>query len=267
MSPSPKRRGAKTGAIYRSMTSPRFGLHADRYRRFRPGYPDAPFDRATEACGAPLGYAVDLGAGSGQATEQVLKRFARVLAAEPDADMAALIPPDPRLSVQVATAETAELGEGVDAVFSATAFHWMDADVVCRRVAQALRPRGVFLAIAYGPFRIAAPGAAAEVLVQEGELWRTHMDPRLAQWRPYAELMTATGAFASVETVDVGFEEARTPEATAGLWLTTSFASAYARSTGDEAGYGERFAQRLAQAAAGETLTVAFTVTGALARV
>ena len=87
------------------MTSPRFGLHADRYRRFRPGYPDAPFDRAAEACGAPQACAVDLGAGSGQATGQVLKRFARVLAVEPDADMAGLIPPDPRLSVQVATAE------------------------------------------------------------------------------------------------------------------------------------------------------------------
>jgi SAM-dependent methyltransferase len=249
------------------MTSPRFGLHADRYRRFRPGYPDAPFDRAAEACGAPHAYAVELGAGSGQATGQVLKRFARVLAVEPDADMAALIPPDPRLSVQVATAETADLGENVDAVFSATAFHWMDAAVVCRRVAQALRPRGVFLAIAYGPFRILAPGAAAEVLAGEAELWRPHMDPRLTQWRPYAELMAETGAFAAVETVDFAFEEARTPEAAAGLWLTTSFAAAYARSTGDEAGYGEAFARRLAEAAGAAPLTVGFTVMGALARV
>lgn len=246
------------------MSSPRFGLHADRYRRFRPGYPDAPFDRAVQACGEPHAYAVELGAGSGQATGQVLKRFARVLAVEPDADMAALIPPDPRLSVQVATAETADLGENVDAVFSATAFHWMDAAVVCRRAAQALRPGGVFLAIHYGPFRILSPGAAAEVLAEETKLWRPHVDPRITQWRPYAELMTGTGAFAKVETVDVAFEEPRTPEAAAGLWLTTSFASAYARTTGDEAGYGEVFAQRMADAAGGAPLTVGFTVTGAL---
>lgn len=249
------------------MTSPRFGLHADRYRRFRPGYPDAPFDRAAEACGAPHACAVDLGAGSGQATGQVLKRFARVLAVEPDADMAALIPPDPRLSVQVATAETAELGENVDAVFSATAFHWMDAAVVCRRVAQALRPGGVFLAIGYGPFRIRAPEVAAAVLAEAAERWRPHMDPRLTQWRPYAELMAETGVFAAVETVDFGFEEARAPEAAAGLWLTTSFASAYARATGDEAGYGEAFARRLAEAAGGALLRVGFTVTGGLGRV
>jgi SAM-dependent methyltransferase len=249
------------------MSSPRFGLHADRYRRFRPGYPDAPFDRAAEACGAPHAYAVELGAGSGQATGQVLKRFERVLAVEPDADMAALIPPDPRLTVQVATAETADLGEAVDAVFSATAFHWMDAPVVCRRVAQALRPRGVFLAIGYGPFQILKPGAAADVLAEEVKLWRPHMDPRLSHWRPYAELMAETGAFAAVETVDFAFEEARTPQAAAGLWLTTSFATAYARTTGDEAAYGEDFARRLAEAAGGEPLTVRFTVTGALGRV
>ena len=249
------------------MSSPRFGLHTDRYRRFRPGYPDAPFDRALEACGEPHAYAVELGAGSGQATGQVLKRFTRVLAVEPDADMAALIPPDPRLTVQVAAAETADLGENVDALFSATAFHWMDAAVVCRRAAQALRPGGVFLAIAYGPFRILAPEAAAAVLAAEAKLWRAHMDPRLKQWRPYAELMTEARVFARVETVDYAFQEERTPEAAAGLWLTTSFASAYARATGDEAGYGDAFGRRLAQASGGAPVTVGFTVTGALGRV
>ena len=85
----------------------------------------------------------------------------------------------------------------------------------------------------------------------EAELWRPHIDPRLTQWRPYAELMAQSGVFAAVETVDFTFEEARTPEATAGLWMTTSFASAYARETGDEAGYGEAFARRLAEAAKG----------------
>ena len=93
------------------------------------------------------------------------------------------------------------------------------------------------------------------------------MDPRLTQWRPYAELMAETGVFAAVETVDFAFEEARTPEAVAGLWLTTSFASAYARATGDEAGYGEAFARRLAEAAGGAPLRVGFTVTGGLGRV
>lgn len=247
--------------------TPRFGLHADRYRRFRPGYPDGPFDQATAACGAPLGHAVDLGAGSGQATIQVLKRFERVTAVEPDAEMAALIPADPRLQVTVVKAEDVDLGSGVDAVFSATAFHWMDAGVVCRKVAQALRPSGVFLAIGYGPFVILGPDAAAAVLAEEMRLWLPHMDRRLSAWRPYVELIGETGAFPSVEQVDFEFREERTPEDAAGLWLSTSFASAYARSTGDEEGYLQAVTHRFAEATGGGKVTVGFTVTGALAQV
>jgi SAM-dependent methyltransferase len=249
------------------MSTPRFGLHADRYRRFRPGYPDAPFDKAVEACGPPLGHAVDLGAGSGQATSQVLKRFERVTAVEPDAEMAALIPPDPRLQVKVARAEEVDLGAPVDAVFSATAFHWMDADIVCRKVAEALRPSGVFLAIGYGPFVILGPDAAAAVLAEEMKLWLPHMDRRLSAWRPYVELIRETAAFPSVAQVDFAFQEDRTPEDAAGLWLSTSFASAYARSTGDEEGYLQAVTRRFAEATGGGKVTVGFSVTGALAKV
>jgi SAM-dependent methyltransferase len=247
-------------------TSPRYGLHADRYRRYRPGYPDAPFDRAVEACGPPLSRAVELGAGSGQATPQVLKRFERVTAVEPDPEMAALIPSDPRLEVKIGKAEEVDLGAPVDAVFSATAFHWMDAAVVCRRVAQALRPKGVFLAIGYGPFVVRGPDAAAAVLAEEARLWLPHMDRRLSAWRPYAELIAETGVFPQLEPIDFEFEKVVAPEDAAGLWLTTSFASAYARETGDEQAYLQGFMRRMAEATSGEKVTVGFTVTGALAR-
>src|SRR4051812_25291898 len=109
-------------AMQSGPTSPRYGLHADRYRRFRPGYPGWLFDLAAERCGPPHALALELGAGSGQATSEILRRFERVVAVEPDADMAALIPADPRLQVRVAPAESAELPSGVDAAISATAF-------------------------------------------------------------------------------------------------------------------------------------------------
>jgi SAM-dependent methyltransferase len=249
------------------MTSPRYGLHADRYRRYRPGYPDAPFDKAAEACGPPLRRAVELGAGSGQATPQLLKRFEQVMVVEPDPEMAALIPSDPRLEVRIGRAEEADLGAPVDAVFSATAFHWMDAAVVCRRVAEALRPGGVFLAIGYGPFVIQGPDAAAAVLAEEAKLWLPYMDRRLSAWRPYAELIAETGVFPQLEPIDFEFEQVLAPEDAAGLWLTTSFASAHARATGDEQAYLAGFMGRMAEAVGGGKVTVGFSVTGALARV
>jgi SAM-dependent methyltransferase len=248
-------------------TSPRYGLHADRYRKYRPGYPGFVFDKAVEAVGEPRARAFELGAGSGQATPQILSRFERVIAVEPDADMAALIAPDPRLEVRVSPAEIVNFGPPVDAVFSATAFHWMDPVVVGRKVAQALRPGGAFLAFGYQPFEARGPDAVLRVLREEYELWRPYVDARLSTWKPYPELIAASNAFSSIEPFAFEFEERRTPEAAAGLFLTTSYAAAHARATGDEDAYFRRLSSRLEEAVCGREIVLCFSVTGGLARV
>jgi SAM-dependent methyltransferase len=246
-------------------SSPRYGLHADRYRRFRPGYPGWLFDRAAEACGAPHAHAVELGAGSGQATGEILKRFEKVTAIEPDADMAALIPRDPRLEVLIGTAEEADLGGPIDAAFSATAFHWMDPKGVGAMLGRVLRPGGVFLAFGYGPFQVIGPEPARRLIEAEHALWAGHVDTRLSAWRPYPELLAEAGVFGRVEEIAFTFEEARTPEAAAGLFLTTSYAAEHARLTGDETTYCAGLARRMEQAASGAPVTVRFVVTGGLA--
>ena len=248
-------------------TSPRYGLHADRYLRFRPGYPGWVFDQATAACGEPRKLAAELGAGSGQATPQILARFAHVIAVEPDADMAARITPDPRIEVRVAPAETVAFEAPLDAVFSATAFHWMDPVVVGKKVAAALRPGGVFLAFGYQPFEVLGPAPAKQLVEHEMTLWSPLIDPRLTAWKPYPELLAASGAFAQIDPIVFDFTEQRTPEAAAGLFLTTSYAGQYARDSGDEQAYCDDFGRRMAEAADGVAIEVGFFVTGGLARV
>jgi SAM-dependent methyltransferase len=211
--------------------------------------------------------AVELGAGSGQATGQILKRFDRVLAVEPDVEMAALIPSDPRLEIRVERAEEAELPAPLDAAFCATAFHWMDHRVVARKVAEALRPRGVFLAFGYRPFEILSPKPVQALVAGEWKAWRAYVDERLSAWRPYVELLRESRAFASVEDVSFDVSEARTPEAAAGLFLTTSYAAQHGRALGDEEAYCLDFNRRMAAAADGAPVTVGFAVTGALAQV
>jgi SAM-dependent methyltransferase len=247
--------------------SPKYGLHAQRYRDFRPGYPDWVFDKAVAACGEPRNLALELGAGSGQATRSILPRFARTVAVEPDADMAGLIPPDPRLQIMVAPAETAPLPQGVDAAFSATAFHWMDAAVAGRRVAEALRPGGVFLAFGYQPFEIEGPEPVRELFEAEWEVWRPLIHERLTGWVPYEELMARSGAFSRIEPLRFRFDEQRRPEAAAGLLLTTSYAAEHGRRLGDEQAYCDDLTRRVREAASGEPVTVKFEVTGALASV
>lgn len=248
------------------MTAPRFGLQADRYRRFRPGYPDWVFDLALEACGKSHDLAVELGAGSGQATGPILERFGRVIAVEPDPDMAALIPPHHRLELRVEPAEAFTSAEPIDAAISATAFHWMDHRAVGAMLARALRPGGVFLCFGYGPFVVTGPEDARRVIETDSALWSRHVDPRLSGWRPYPDLLAESGVFASIQPLDFSFERDLAPEDAAGLFLTTSYASAHALESGDEEGYCADLATRMRVAAREAPVRVGFVVTGALAR-
>lgn len=245
---------------------PRYGRYAARYRAYRPAYPDAIFDRLVAAIGPRRRHAVDLGAGTGQATNALLSRFERVTAIEPDADMAALVAQNERLTLQVATAEAALLADGeVDAVLAATAFHWMDAHRVCPRIARWLRPGGAFMAVAFARAQPQS-GAVGEVLARYNALWRSRMHDRLSDWRAYGDLITDTQTFATVETFELYADFVWTPDQTAGFLLSTSFGAAYALSTGDEAGHHREFAQALADAAPEGVIHVRLPLEGALAR-
>lgn len=242
---------------------PRYGDQADLYRRLRPDYPDAVFERLAAECGDQRGVVAELGAGSGQATTRLLKLFDHVIALEPDRDMAALIPPDPRLEVRLQWAEKAAFNQPLDAMVAATAFHWMDARAICALAKRSLRPGGVFMPFGYGPFRFVSPALAASVSDREYEFWKLWMDPRLIHWRHYADIVRETGLAASVEPFDVIFERAFTAQDAAGLLLTTSYASAVNR---ERPGYARDFTRRVVQAAGGEPVVIRFDLMGAVAR-
>lgn len=245
-------------------TGPRFGLNAALYRRLRPDYPPEVFQRLAAEAGDRREVVADLGSGSGQAIPQLLAVFDRVVAVEPDADMAALITPDPRVEVRVGPAESAVFDAALDAMSSATAFHWMDARRVCEMAARSLRPGGVFMPFGYGPFEVVSPASAADFIEAEQARWRPFTDPRLLAWRAYADLIAETGLARSVERFEGGFDRAFAAEDAAGLQLTTSYATAYGRSQGP--GYAEAFTRRFVDAVGGEPVTVRFTLNAAVAR-
>lgn len=122
-----------------------FDRVAETYHRARPAYPTEIFDEL-ELRGAltPGCRILELGAGTGQATAELLARGAHVTAVEPGATMAArLRAAFPTLEVIESTAEEAEVEPGsFDTVVAATSLHWMDLDVVLPRVHRALRPEG-----------------------------------------------------------------------------------------------------------------------------
>lgn len=121
-----------------------FAAAAAEYERGRPGYPAA-VAHVVAACGiGPGRTVVDLGASTGKFTRLLTATGATVLAVEPVAEMAAVLAEvAPGVRVVGGTAEAIGCDDAsVDAVVSATAFHWFDLPRAAAEVARVLRPGG-----------------------------------------------------------------------------------------------------------------------------
>jgi SAM-dependent methyltransferase len=118
-----------------------FGRVAELYDRVRPDYSQVSLDRVQEVLAlGPESCVIDLAAGTGRLTHELAKRFARVIAVEPDNAMRSLIADG---EVVAGTAESIPLPDAsADAVFVGEAFHWFDAPPAVREIARVLRPRG-----------------------------------------------------------------------------------------------------------------------------
>jgi SAM-dependent methyltransferase len=132
-----------------------FDRHADLYDRARPPYPAALWERLAELGLLVVGArALDLGAGSGQATRGLVEAGMEVTAVEPGAALATRLAERlPDVRVIAATAEEADLPTASFTLATiATAVHWFDLGEVLPKLHSALVP-GAHLAVwrnAYG---------------------------------------------------------------------------------------------------------------------
>ncbi|MGW7820509.1 class I SAM-dependent methyltransferase [Streptomyces puniciscabiei] len=130
-----------------------FDEDAELYDRARPGYPPELYDDLTELAGArPGSHVLEVGCGTGQATVPLARRGCRITAVEAGPNMAALARRNLAGAGQseVVTAEFEKWPlpeEPFDAVFSATAFHWIDPAVRVAKAADALRPGGALAVV------------------------------------------------------------------------------------------------------------------------
>jgi SAM-dependent methyltransferase len=123
-----------------------FNEVADIYDKIRPSYPADLFDMLFQML--PLKpEIVEVGPGTGQATKDLLARGASVLAIEIGPATAAKLRsnlPSDQLHVRVGDFEVLEIAVGeADAVFSATAYHWISLGAQTNRPAAILRPGGL----------------------------------------------------------------------------------------------------------------------------
>ncbi|QIG44902.1 class I SAM-dependent methyltransferase [Nocardioides anomalus] len=118
-----------------------FGGVADAYHRGRPTYPR---EAVVWLTGEQPLRVLELGAGTGKLTEQLVALGHDVHATEPDAQMLALLQKNlPDVRVSQSTAEEIPAGDGsYDVVVSAQAFHWFDPARALPEIARVLRPHG-----------------------------------------------------------------------------------------------------------------------------
>lgn len=118
------------------------GDTAEIYERARPGFPPEMVELLLERFGSRE--VLDLAAGTGKLTRQLVDGGARVTAVEPLASMRAVLEREvPQATALAGTAEQIPLDDAsVDLVTVAQAFHWFDGGAAGREIARILRPGG-----------------------------------------------------------------------------------------------------------------------------
>lgn len=123
-----------------------FDRAVESYDRVRPSYPGELFDDLFGQLPTQPRI-VEVGAGTGKATKDLLARDASAHAVEIGSAMAAKLRsnlPSERLRITVGDFEEVAIApESADAVFSATAYHWISPSSQVDRPAKILRPGGI----------------------------------------------------------------------------------------------------------------------------
>lgn len=109
-----------------------------------PPYPEAIYDELTRAGVIGLGLRVlEIGAGSGLATQEIIAAGSEVTAIEPGARRGAILHATTGVQVLRTTLEDSTLDDGsFDAVAAATSMHWVDLAAGLPKLHAALRPGG-----------------------------------------------------------------------------------------------------------------------------
>ncbi len=188
------------------------------YDTARPTYHRALVDRSVDAYGH--GTIVDLGAGTGIFTRQLVDRGLRPIAVEPVAEMRSTLQASlPAVTALDGTAEHTGLADAsVDTVFVAQAFHWFDHPRALAEIRRILRPGGHLVCV-WNVRDENEPWVRDFTRVVDRHAGDTPRH-RTMQWR---RAIDADPAFDLIEEFAIANPVPSTPDAVAARALSTSF--------------------------------------------
>jgi ubiquinone/menaquinone biosynthesis C-methylase UbiE len=175
-----------------------FDSVAQAYDDVRRGYPAALVEAALTRGALGRGSrVVEVGCGTGKLTELLVARDLTVDAVDPGGRMIEIarrrVGGSPLVRFHVSRFEEVDLPERTfDAVFSATAFHWVDPAIGWRKAAGLLEPGGLLALLAH---RTVADEHSAELEAGFREIWGTYLPDDAGNWQPRdAETLLAGAA-------------------------------------------------------------------------
>ena len=186
----------------------------DLYDRYRPGYPEDLFEDLLALSGISAGDRIlEIGCGTGQATEPLARRGYAMSCLEPGPRLAAIARKNlaafSGVDVQCETFESWRCeAAAFGLVFSAQAFHWLSPELRFARSAEALRPGGSLAVIGNAVMVDRSPhgdsgGALREALDDAYARYAPSINgPPVTAWYaeqgPVPELFSNSGCFESV---------------------------------------------------------------------
>jgi SAM-dependent methyltransferase len=203
------------------MASLSFDPVADLYEKYRPGYPQELVDRLLEQAGiSPSGRILEIGAGTGKATQLFAERGYPILCIEPGRNLAAIaaraLKSYPGVQFEINRFEDwPELASTFDLVFSAQAFHWVPKEVGLSKAARVLTPGGYL-----GLFWNMSPGFKGRLADEIDQVYREIAPDLGSPFSPTPEVIQqrvrdidASGCFGPVSVERFPWSaEYRTPE-------------------------------------------------------
>jgi len=189
-----------------------FNEVAVEYDRNRPAYPDVLVEEACKVAGIGDGDRVlEVGCGTGQMTRGLLARGLRVTALEPGDRLIGIAEENLKDAGDVELVHTRLEdmrlpSESYEAVFSASAIHWVDPDLGWRKIADALAPNGTLALIQYFGLQEQRSVDDQEALLS---VLRRQAPELAARWPTYRDL----------DRTIAGVQERRENIADAWAWL------------------------------------------------
>ncbi|RAY17013.1 SAM-dependent methyltransferase [Actinomadura craniellae] len=214
----------------------KFAGAAAYYQTFRPGIPEEVARTLVEAArrDAPATTLLDLGTGTGQVVQALHPYFADIVAVDPDKELLRLAETNlsgvAGLRLVQARAEDFAPAEGWKAslVTICRAFHWMDQDLVLRRLSDQVAPSGVVAVFGDSSFWAADNDwkKAVRAVIQQflGEERRAGSGTFKHHDKPYSEIL-AESPFNRVAEIALPVRRTWTRETILGYLYSTSFAA------------------------------------------